>query len=78
VLHEYFNQTKALGKGQEAKQEIMLMILRENIDKIAEDSDRTILQKTLNQKNFNNQKRYASMIFEESGFNTLIRAASLR
>jgi len=47
--------------------EILLKFLREEINKLENEKDKTALRKTLNQKNFQNQKRFAVKLMEESG-----------
>jgi hypothetical protein len=61
-------QEKAFGKdGDEVKYEILLMLLRQQIDELTDKIDKEIMQKTLDRKNYNNQKKYALKIFSESG-----------
>jgi hypothetical protein len=70
LLRQKFKaQEKAFGKdGDEVKYEILLMLLRQQIEALTDKIDKEIMQKTLDRKNYNNQKKYAMKIFSESGF----------
>lgn len=69
LLKEKFKrQEKAFGKdGDEVKYEILLMLFRQQIEELTNKIDKEIMQKTLDRKNYNNQKKYALRIFSESG-----------
>lgn len=53
--------------------EMLLFMLRKEIDLLKGDTDKKILQKTLDRKNFNNQKRYAKEIFTQAGLLKVLR-----
>jgi len=55
---------ESLSKDQE---EILVTLLRREIEGLNDKQDKMIMEKTLNRKNFDNQKRFALKIFSESG-----------
>lgn len=55
--------------------ELILMLLRKEISDLKESKDRVVLQKTLDRKNYSNQKRFAFKIFSESGMDKVLKLA---
>ena len=65
---KFEKQTNDLAEnGTEVKYEVMLMLLRQQIDELTDKVDKSLLTKNLDKKTYNNQKRYALKIFSESG-----------
>ncbi|MDE3213156.1 MAG: hypothetical protein KGM98_07970 [Bacteroidota bacterium] len=52
---------------KDIKSEKLLLMIREEIEKLSGMNERKIMKKTLDTKNFNNQKRYAEKIFSDIG-----------
>jgi hypothetical protein len=69
MLLEKFKEqnSRATAHTDDIEYEILLNLLRQEIGDLKEDTDKTVLKKTLDRKNYDNQKRYAYQIFSESG-----------
>lgn len=74
IKKEYYKQMNSiLKKDKESNFEILLLILREQIEHLNDNFKRGVIEKTLDRKNYTNQKQYANRIFSESGLTELTK-----
>jgi hypothetical protein len=57
---------------EEEESELLIMMLRKEIENLNNNTDKKVLQKTLDKKNFNNQKSFVKKVFSESGLSSLV------
>lgn len=66
-IEAIFNTQQGAYDSKQGDQGLLINLLREEISKMEETTDKTVMQKTLDRKSFRNQKEYAFKIFAEIG-----------
>jgi hypothetical protein len=66
LQRQFAERKKASGNDSDVSDELKLMMIREEIRKLQDGLEKTVLEKTLNRKNYNNQKKFAQSILDQS------------